>query len=401
MLVVAAVLVGSGVLPSAAQTDTTTTTVPPSSETTGSTASPPTTGGTTTSAAAQTTSTLSAEEEEKKAEAAGALNAAKADDNQIAAALKSINEEVQGTQSKIDSAQQRLEAARSTMATASELLAESNEEKLRIEDQLRAKAVEGFRSGLLDPGVFFSDESMSETLRQTQLLQQANRSTADLLEDLRALKEDREVAQAEAAQAALDAEQLEAELTAELAVLEEQQAVQLDLKSEAESRIGRWESALTAYAAEDEEIQQLIADSAATPVSQIREPSSLGFQWPVDGPVTSGYGYRIHPVYGTRKLHSGIDISAANGTPISSSGAGTVIFAGVQGGYGNTVIVDHGLGVTSLYAHMSRIGVSNGTAVGRGDILGNVGSTGTATGPHLHFEIRLSGATTDPRPYLP
>jgi murein DD-endopeptidase MepM/ murein hydrolase activator NlpD len=287
------------------------------------------------------------------------------------------------------------------MATASELLAESNEDQLEVEDQLRAKAVEGFRTGLLEPGIFFSNQNMNQTIRQTQLLEQANSSTAELLEDLRALKEDREVAQAEAAQAALDAEELERQLSGELATLEEQQSAQLELKAEAESRILQWESALTAYAAEDESIQELINDSAATPVSQIREPSSLGFQWPVDGRVTSGYGYRIHPVYGTRKLHSGIDISAVTGTPISAAGQGTVIFAGVQGGYGNTVIVDHGLGVTSLYAHMSRIGVSSGTSLGRGDIVGYVGSTGTATGPHLHFEIRLSGATTDPQPYLP
>jgi murein DD-endopeptidase MepM/ murein hydrolase activator NlpD len=389
------VLLGTGVIPSSAQTDTTSTTAAETS----STASPPTTAGSTTTG--QTTTTLSAEEEAKKDAAAGALNAAKADDSQIAAALKDINEQVQATQSKIDSAQQRLEAARLTMASASELLAESNEEQLEIEDQLRAKAVEGFKTGLLEPGVFFSDQNMNQTIRQTQLLQQANRSTAELLEDLRALREDREVAQAEAEQAALDAEALDAELSAELVVLEEQQASQLELKAEAETRILRWESELTAYAAQDQEIQDLIADSAATPVSQIRPPSELGFQWPVNGSVTSGYGYRIHPVYGTRKLHSGIDIGASSGTPIAAAGEGTVIFAGVQGGYGNTVIVDHGLGVTSLYAHMSRIGVSNGTPVGRGDILGYVGQTGTATGPHLHFEIRLSGSTTDPRPYLP
>jgi murein DD-endopeptidase MepM/ murein hydrolase activator NlpD len=394
----AAVLIGAGVLPSSAQTDTT---APPSSETTASTATPPTTAGSTTSSTGQTTTTLSAEEQQKKEEAAGALNAAKADDTQIAAALRSINEGVQATQSKIDSAQQQLETAQATMATASELLAESSEEEVRIEDQLRVKAVEGFRAGLLDPGVFFSDENMNQTIRQTQLLEQANRSTADLLEDLRALKEDRAVAQAEAAQAAIDAEELQRQLTAELATLEEQQAVQLEFKAEAESRILQWESALTAYAAEDESIQELINDSAATPVSQIREPSSLGFQWPIVGRVTSGYGFRVHPVYGTRKLHSGIDIGGSNGTPISAAGQGTVIFAGVQGGYGNTVIVDHGLGVTSLYAHMSRIGVSRGASVDRGDIVGYVGSTGTATGPHLHFEIRLSGSTTDPQPYLP
>jgi murein DD-endopeptidase MepM/ murein hydrolase activator NlpD len=192
-------------------------------------------------------------------------------------------------------------------------------------------------------------------------------------------------------------------LTAELAVLQEQQNVQIRLKREAESRISRWESELTAYAAEDEQIQALISNSTATTVALAapRAPSVYGMQWPVDGPVTSGFGYRVHPVYGTRKLHSGLDISAPGGTPIAAADRTTPLPAGWRGGYGNTVIVDHGDGVTTLYAHMSRISTSEGATVERGDGIGQVGATGTATGNHLHLEIRISGQPTDPRPYMP
>jgi murein DD-endopeptidase MepM/ murein hydrolase activator NlpD len=121
----------------------------------------------------------------------------------------------------------------------------------------------------------------------------------------------------------------------------------------------------------------------------------------VIGPVTSEYGYRIHPVYGSRKLHSGLDVSAPKGTPIAAVQGGTVLMAGVQGGYGNVVIVDHGDGVSTLYGHMSKINVSKGQQVDRGDVVGLVGATGTATGNHLHFEVRINGEATNPRPYLP
>lgn len=401
----AVVLLGVGTFPALAQTEnpTTTSTAPDSPP---SSTGPPTTTSSdaSTTTASSVATTLSAEQVAKKNQAAGNLNAARAADSEIAAGLRSINEAAQATQSKIDRVQRLLEVAKTTMGTASTELAESSTEQYEVEEQLRAKAVEGFKTGGQDgPGPFFSDGGLNRSIRQTQLLQQANKSTSELLDELRALLEDRQVAQAEAARAAEDAEQLEQELLEELETLRSQQTLQLQLKAEAESRIAKWEAELTAYAAEDSAIQKLIADSTATPIAQPQpsEPSLLGYQWPVLGTVTSGFGYRIHPVYGTRKLHSGLDVGAGQGTPISATSGGTVIFAGWRGGYGNTVIVDHGLGLTSLYAHMSQIGLSEGVSVDRGDVVGLVGATGTATGNHLHFEIRLNGVATNPRPYLP
>lgn len=401
---VAVVLLGLTTFPALAQTEnpTTTSTAPDSPP---SSTGPPTTisPGESTTTVSGVTTTLSAEQVAKKNQAAGNLNAARAADSEIAAGLRSINEEAQATQSKIDRVQRLLEVAKTTMETTSEELAESSTEQDEVEQQLRAKAVQGFKTGQDDPGPFFSDGSINQSIRQTQLLQQANKSTSELLDELRALLEDRQVAQAEAERAAEDAGQLERELLKELETLRSQQTVQLQLKAEAESRIAKWEAELTAYAAEDSAIQRLIADSTATPIAQPQpsEPSLLGYQWPILGTVTSGFGYRIHPVYGTRKLHSGLDVSSGLGTPISATSGGTVIFAGWRGGYGNTVIVDHGLGLTSLYAHMSQIGLSEGASVDRGDVVGLVGATGTATGNHLHFEIRLNGVATNPRPYLP
>ncbi len=398
VVLAAAVLVGMMALPSAAEP--TTTVAPPTTE--GST----TTAGDTATTAPPTTSpptTLSAAEREARAAAAGNLEVARAADSEILAALLAINDAIQTTQTEIDAAQRRKEALERTIEVLAAEIAEKEDELAEIEDRVRESAVDTFMDGLDDPGVLFADAGVNETLRQTQLLAFASQTTTEEVEALRIAQDDRLDALEETEAAAAAIEVLEAELSEELALLREQEEVQRLLREEAQDRISRWESELSAYAAEDAAIQELIAEGTSGPIAppETRDPSSLGFQWPVVGQVTSPYGYRIHPVYGTRKLHAGLDVGAPGGTPITATSAGIVIFAGWRGGYGNTVIVDHGGGVTSLYAHMSQIGIAENATVNRGDVLGLVGATGTATGNHLHFEIRVGGEPTDPAPYLP
>lgn len=114
----------------------------------------------------------------------------------------------------------------------------------------------------------------------------------------------------------------------------------------------------------------------------------------------SGYGYRIHPIYRTRKMHTGIDLTAPTGTEIYATGDGKVIKAGyTPGGYGKRVLVDHGFGYKTLYAHMSDINVRVGQKVKRGDVLGEVGNTGRSTAPHLHYEVRKNNRTENPVNY--
>jgi murein DD-endopeptidase MepM/ murein hydrolase activator NlpD len=113
--------------------------------------------------------------------------------------------------------------------------------------------------------------------------------------------------------------------------------------------------------------------------------------------VASGYGYRIHPIYKTRKLHTGMDFTAPTNTPIYSTGIGTVVeVKRLRSGYGHHVVVDHGFGYKTLYAHMNRIKVVRGQRVNRGQELGTVGNTGTSTAPHLHYEVHKSGVKIDP-----
>ena len=154
-----------------------------------------------------------------------------------------------------------------------------------------------------------------------------------------------------------------------------------------------------------EEVQALAAQSAEL-AAAIRNaqagagstgtgaPSAAGFIWPVNGPVTSGYGMR----WG--RLHEGIDIAAATGTQIWAAASGTVIYAGWLGGYGNLVVVDHGNGLATAYAHASAILVSVGQSVAQGETVALVGSTGNSSGPHLHFEVRVNGTAVDPLLYL-
>ena len=116
--------------------------------------------------------------------------------------------------------------------------------------------------------------------------------------------------------------------------------------------------------------------------------------WPVNGTLTSGFG----PRWG--RMHEGIDIAGGSGTPIAAAAAGTVIVAGWNGGYGNLVVVDHGGGISTAYAHMSSIAVSVGQSVGQGTVVGGMGTTGHSTGVHLHFEVRVNGAAVNPLAYL-
>jgi len=125
------------------------------------------------------------------------------------------------------------------------------------------------------------------------------------------------------------------------------------------------------------------------------------FAWPMIGRITSPFGYRRHPIWGGESFHTGIDIAAPYGKPISCADSGEVIYSGWWDGYGKAVVIDHGKGYTTVYGHMSRIYAQVGQTVTKGESIGLVGSTGFSTGPHLHFEIRVNGRPVDPMPYLP
>ena len=125
-----------------------------------------------------------------------------------------------------------------------------------------------------------------------------------------------------------------------------------------------------------------------------------GMIWPISGPITSEFGWRTHPIFGNARFHSGLDIGGDYGLPIHAAQGGVVIEAGWIGGYGNTVMIDHGGGIVTLYGHNESLAVGVGQSVNQGDVIAYCGSTGNSTGPHCHFEVRLGGEPVSPWNYL-
>lgn len=152
----------------------------------------------------------------------------------------------------------------------------------------------------------------------------------------------------------------------------------------------------------DEKLEKVKKEIASLASKNTTYLGSGIMAWPTPGYYTLsyGYGYRVHPVYKTWKLHTGIDICAPTGANFVAAESGTVIIANTYGGYGNCVVIDHGGGITTLYGHGSQILVSKGQYVTKGTPVLKVGSTGVSTGPHAHFEVRVNGVTTDPMPYI-
>jgi peptidoglycan DL-endopeptidase CwlO len=151
----------------------------------------------------------------------------------------------------------------------------------------------------------------------------------------------------------------------------------------------------SASAAIEAKIRAAQSGADDNPSGTTATPSAAGLIWPVQGPITSPFG----PRWGG--FHPGIDIGIPEGTPIHAAAAGTVIYCGWEGGYGNLVVIDHHNGIATAYAHQSRIAVGCNQNVGQGDVIGYSGCTGFCTGPHLHFEVRINGSPVDPLGYLP
>jgi murein DD-endopeptidase MepM/ murein hydrolase activator NlpD len=185
-----------------------------------------------------------------------------------------------------------------------------------------------------------------------------------------------------------------AEVAARVAVVESTLAEQQALLDEIDHEIDHIDGEITALEREQAGIEALIAQEQ----SPAGSPPGILLR-PLPGGVSSGYGWRIHPILGTSRLHTGWDMNGACGEPIRAAAGGRVFFTGWKGGYGNAVMIDHGGGLSTLYAHQSTIAVSYGDRVAAGDVIGWVGTTGLSTGCHLHWEVRVGGTPVDPSGY--
>ena len=199
------------------------------------------------------------------------------------------------------------------------------------------------------------------------------------------------------------ADQARAAVAVERAEVERLRAEAEPARAAAEAEEAREGQMLAGISARKDEFEgqlaALQAEQAALGRGVSRGSGNGRLSWPCDGDVSSGFGYRVHPISGASRMHTGLDLGCANGAPIHAAGSGTVNAAGVRGGYGNAVVIDHGDGLATLYGHQSRLAVSAGQQVSEGDVIGYVGSTGYSTGPHLHWEVWVNGTPVDPMGY--
>lgn len=335
------------------------------------------------------------------AEVAAELELLEAEDAEVLTALQAMQAAVSFQQAKVD-------AARADIVNARLQLRQREAEERRtevaigeLEAQAALLAVDSY-VGRADPSaVWLSADDLGAAARESAYLALASGEVSDVADELEQLRSEREAATLAADALREELITLEVELADHLAVLEERKAVQQQIHTELQGRIDEVEARQDALEAESAALTEWIRTETARQASLITTPSSSGFVRPTNGSIGSGFGPRLHPILGYARMHSGVDISGATGQTIVSANGGRILYAGWRGGYGNTVIIDHGGGVTSLYAHMSSIEASTGQSVGRGERIGGVGSTGLSTGPHLHFEIRVDGEPVDPLRYIP
>jgi murein DD-endopeptidase MepM/ murein hydrolase activator NlpD len=186
-----------------------------------------------------------------------------------------------------------------------------------------------------------------------------------------------------------------AEVAARVAEVQAQLADQRAVLARMEREIAHFEGEIADLAREEDLIRVLIEQE------QTADGEAPGFLLrPVPGAVSSGFGWRVHPIYGDSRLHTGWDMNGSCGQPIVAAAGGRVFFAGWKGGYGNAVMIDHGGGLATLYAHQSSMGVVYDQQVTTGEVIGWVGTTGTSTACHLHWEVRVNGNPVDPSPFV-
>ncbi|MGH3849522.1 MAG: murein hydrolase activator EnvC family protein, partial [Pseudonocardiaceae bacterium] len=292
-------------------------------------------------------------------------------------------------------ARQALRVAETGVGTAEARLATTDKQMTSLRKEVTTAAVRAYvhpgGGGLLS---LVRAQSLSEASRRQSLLAHVVQSDATVLERLRGVRQDQESEQANVRRARDLAAQRRREADERLVGLRRVRADQARVKSALDTRIRGVLAEVDSLSREEARLTALIRSRAQAASGGPTKVSGAGFSMPASGTITSRFGVR----WG--RLHAGIDVASAFGTPVKAAKAGRVILAGSNGGYGNCVIIDHGGGFTSLYGHMSKLRVTDGAVVKAGQQIGDMGSTGASTGNHLHFEIRVGGTAQNPQRYL-
>jgi murein DD-endopeptidase MepM/ murein hydrolase activator NlpD len=340
----------------------------------------------------------------KRVQLAAKLDTLRASDRQLTAAVQTLDAAVRTSSSQADAASRAALGAQNALVAAQARLDATTKQVQQLRASVARRAIVAYMAPASDDSVvgLLQSSDLGDLSRRRALLTQVIGSERDLIDQLRAAREDQTAERAALAHARDLARARLQDATARLQSLADSRNAQARLRSALENRIHAYNDEANALVKEEAGVESLIrAKEAAARASRGGDGfvdgrvSGAGLIWPVHGPVTSPFG----PRWGG--FHPGIDIGVGYGTPIHAAKAGVVIFAGWNGGYGNFVIIDHGGGFATAYAHQSQIAVSDGQQVAQGQVIGYVGSTGHSTGPHLHFETRVNGTPRNPMNYLP
>jgi murein DD-endopeptidase MepM/ murein hydrolase activator NlpD len=370
------------------------------------------------------------ETSERLAETKAALEGSSAEVQAAGLALARTAQALPAAQAAVSQAQGRLTAARAVLAeaqrrvVAGEVVLRSATRRVEAaaaqlqesRDQLSRLARRTYQLGPYQQLTVITGSGPDEFLERTALLEQAFRGGDDIMNRLAIdrLALEREQATLRTAQAELDQARDRAargeSQARELAERAQQAAAKVRalvreraraLQAAKQARAQDLREYAEAQAA-SRELARRLREAAARNSSRVARSGQM--LWPADGPLTSRYGWRTHPIYGDRRFHAGIDIGAGYGSPVWAAEGGTVVYAGAASGYGTLVLVSHGTrngrDIATAYAHMSAVLVTQGQQLERGQQVGRVGNEGNSTGPHLHFEVRLDGDPVDPLDYV-
>ncbi len=347
---------------------------------------------------------------------------------ELDAVVSGLDAELDVVHGELHIAERQLEAADTRHGAVVAELGRTRAVLLDRRLSLRDQAVTAFIQGGRRPSatdLVLHAPDVAQALAIAALADAIVEAQDDLVDETRELEEDTELLEVDAARAEAAAaaqrqavaeqeasiEAVRAEQATARAQVRAEAAVESALLAEAQAEKAGYEQRTSSLEEESSAITELLRVRAAEQAArdaEARRQAQRVFRagtgvlgYPVASPtITSGYGYRTHPIFGGRRLHAGMDLRAPTGTPILAAAAGTVVAAGYRGGYGNAVVIDHGGSLATLYAHQSRLAVSAGEQVARGQVVGAAGTTGNSTGPHLHFEVRVEGTPVDPANYL-
>lgn len=360
-------------------------------------------------ASAKTTAELKKEVEQAKQNknsAKSQLDKVKNQRASVADEVLSIDKEINRVENEIEATAKAIEKSRADLLIKEEELKIAEENCMEYDEDFKTRArimYENGTSSYLE--VLLGASGFGDFLSRVEMIKEIVEYDRKILGEMKVARDAIRTAKEslEAERANLEAKEVElANMKIELDYrLEAKQGLLDQLYADEEEYKKAYEKA----EADEKKIQQELQAQAAREAQNGTQTKYTGtgrFLWPVPASsrITSQYGYRIHPVYNTKKFHAGIDIGAGYGSNIIAVESGTVIVATYGSGYGKYVVVSHGSGITTLYAHCSSLLVNVGDKVSRGQVIAKVGSTGVSTGNHLHFEVRINGSTTDPLSYV-